>query len=155
MASEREEYMERLVRRAPDRCEMCDHPLPTFSDREKHMKETKHCECFECGRYMPPGQIYVHWSILHDDLQWNDHQMAWGDKQWMREAMSWVREAYANGTGRTISQVNDWCRYQEPKAQNTDGQGAADSGDTISVDATERPDQGELTGCEKHRSAEI
>jgi len=86
--------MQQLEGAAPDKCEMCDHALPTLADRHKHMGETKHCRCFECGKYMPPGQAYVHWSILHDDIQWNDHGVASVDTEMLREAMPWAREAH-------------------------------------------------------------
>lgn len=57
------------------------------------MAETKHCHCFQCNAYVPPGRLYVHWSVAHDDLTWNDHAVAWTDSANVKKAMPWVREA--------------------------------------------------------------
>jgi hypothetical protein len=57
------------------------------------MAETKHCHCFECDAYVPPGLLYSHWSDAHEDLTWNDHAVAWTDSANVRDAMPWVREA--------------------------------------------------------------
>lgn len=63
-----EAYLERVRQQAPNRCEICDDMLPTFADREKHVSATKHCACFECKRYVPPGFVYSHWCEMHDGL---------------------------------------------------------------------------------------
>jgi hypothetical protein len=57
------------------------------------MAATKHCHCSECNAYVPPGMLYGHWSMAHDDLMWNDHAVAWTDNLDLKKAMPWVREA--------------------------------------------------------------
>jgi uncharacterized protein with PIN domain len=92
---QQEAYVEKLLREAPPRCEMCDHPLPSVDEREKHMKETGHCECKDCGRYAPPGRIYAHFFDLHTELEmFNDHMYAAWDESSLRQAMPWVRQMY-------------------------------------------------------------
>ncbi|PMD34846.1 hypothetical protein L207DRAFT_570477 [Hyaloscypha variabilis F] len=78
---------------APPRCEMCDVELPDMVARRAHMAATKHCHCSECNAYVPPGMLYGHWSMAHDDLMWNDHAVAWTDNLDLKKAMPWVREA--------------------------------------------------------------
>jgi hypothetical protein len=56
------------------------------------MAETKHCHCFECNAYVPPGYLYSHWCDAHEDLTWNDHAVAWTDMQDVKKAMPWFRE---------------------------------------------------------------
>jgi hypothetical protein len=56
------------------------------------MAETKHCHCFECNAYVPPGGLYSHWCDAHGDLTWNDHAVAWTDNENVKNAMPWVRE---------------------------------------------------------------
>jgi hypothetical protein len=73
---------------------MCDASLPTFADREGHMEKTKHCACFECGGYIPPGCVYAHFCDQHADLPWNDHHIASGDRSTLEEALPWAREEY-------------------------------------------------------------
>lgn len=87
-------YLKRVKREAPDRCEICDHPLPTFDDRERHVADTGHCACPECKRYIQPGLVTTHWEVLHDDIRWNDHQINAGDQDTLRAALPWVREEF-------------------------------------------------------------
>ncbi len=56
------------------------------------MMQTDHYNCFECNAYVPPGELYMHWSEAHANLMWKDHQVAWTDSMNMQNAMPWVRE---------------------------------------------------------------
>jgi hypothetical protein len=55
------------------------------------MKKTKHCLCFECQGYMPPGLVYAHWCQVHSNIKWNDHAAAWEDKESLKRSMPWVQ----------------------------------------------------------------
>lgn len=79
---------------APPQCEMCNTEVPDMATRAAHMAETKHCHCFECNAYVPPGCLYSHWSDAHENLVWNDHAVAWTDRENKRNAMPWAREAW-------------------------------------------------------------
>ncbi len=116
-------YLGSLRKHAPSRCEICDKPLPTFEDREKHVAETKHCECDECGRYIPPGYVYSHWCVMHDDLSWNDHFIATGDVITLKEALPWVREEYQKV--RPDVDVGQWLGLKS-ESEVTEGPGSGD-----------------------------
>ncbi|GAB1319338.1 hypothetical protein MFIFM68171_09548 [Madurella fahalii] len=107
-------YLERVKQEAPNRCEICDHLLPTFEDRERHVTETKHCACPECERYIQPGFVYSHWEVLHDDIHWNDHQINAGDKDTLLAALPWVREEFRKRFPHR--DVNAWLGLSEQEA---------------------------------------
>ena len=73
---------------------MCDMPLPTASDRQKHMQDTQHCRCGSCGGYMPPGGVREHMSARHAGEPWDSDEAAGADRQMLQDAMPWVREEY-------------------------------------------------------------
>ncbi|KAF4459156.1 hypothetical protein FALBO_14091 [Fusarium albosuccineum] len=76
---------------APDRCEMCDAPVPDGESRRKHMKETRHRNCPLCDNYVPVGGFYVHCDKAHANERWNDHQVAYTDRRDKEEALPWAR----------------------------------------------------------------
>jgi hypothetical protein len=75
---------------------------PDMAARTAHMAETKHCNCFECKAYVPPGMLYSHWSNEHANLIWNDHAVAWTDRENVRSTMPWVKEAREKAAGTTV-----------------------------------------------------
>ncbi|KAK0711766.1 hypothetical protein B0H67DRAFT_300581 [Lasiosphaeris hirsuta] len=113
LSPSQEAYLDRVRKQAPNRCEICDVTLPTFEDRTKHVATTKHCACFECKRYVPPGCVYSHWCNMHNDLAWNDHQISGGDVSTLRKALPWVREAYQAKLPGV--DVDEWLGLKPPK----------------------------------------
>ncbi|KAM5349882.1 hypothetical protein ACJ41O_006387 [Fusarium nematophilum] len=75
---------------APDRCEMCDIPVPDQESRQKHMDETGHRGCPRCGLYVPVGSLYAHCGSAHANEPLNDHQVVYQDNQDTTVAQSWV-----------------------------------------------------------------
>jgi hypothetical protein len=94
-----------LITNTPPRCEMCDAPVPDEAARKAHMAETKHCICWKCDAYVPPGGLYGHWSDVHYDLEWKDHAVAWTDNVNVNSAMPWVREAREKAARGTEDEV--------------------------------------------------
>ena len=77
---------------APNRCELCDIPLPDESSRRSHMADTKHCSCPSCKSYVPVGYLYGHISIasVHAKEFFNDHMVAHADHENESKAQPWV-----------------------------------------------------------------
>ena len=88
---------------APKRCEVCDERLPTWKDREKHMKKTNHCRCGECGDYIPPGGTEAHLLTAHRTEPWNDHMAAWSDRVDLENAQPWARRKAQKAKERATS----------------------------------------------------